>query len=122
MLTDKRLADWADLAKRDDWHQLFVGSDLRQLIIEVQRLRAARTTEDAVERVALKSWAEMRDDNEEIIACGERWKAVAAKIGCQLRGFNDDHGASFFTPDGNVIEVGPKFRAVIAALEGGPRP
>jgi hypothetical protein len=41
MLTDEDLAAWAEQAKRDDWHQRFVGSDLRQLIGELQRLRAA---------------------------------------------------------------------------------
>lgn len=41
MITDALLAQWAEIAKRDDWHRSFVGSDIRQLIGEVQRHRAA---------------------------------------------------------------------------------
>lgn len=40
-LTDKDLEEWADQAKRDDWHFRFVGSDIRQLIGEIQRCRKA---------------------------------------------------------------------------------
>lgn len=64
----------------------------------------------------LERWADIRDDPDAIVACGERWKAVAEVIGCTLHGFNDGRAASFFTPDGNVIEIGPKFRATLAAL------
>ena len=63
-----------------------------------------------------ETWAEIEGDDEAVIRCGERWKAVAARIGCTLHGFNDDRSASFYTPDGNVIEIGPKFRAVIESL------
>lgn len=41
MLTDKQLDAWAETAKRDDWHFHFVGSDIRQLVGELQRLRSA---------------------------------------------------------------------------------
>jgi hypothetical protein len=40
-LSDECLAAWAEQAKRDDWHQRFVGSDIRQLIGEIQRTREA---------------------------------------------------------------------------------
>jgi len=53
---------------------------------------------------------------QEIIACADRWKATAAKIGCTVQGFDDDHGANLFTPDNNIISVGRKFRAVIDEL------
>lgn len=63
---------------------------------------------------ALKRWGEMRNDNEEIAACGDRWARIAEAIGCTLRGFVDDYSASFFTPDQTAISIGPKFRAFIA--------
>lgn len=52
-----------------------------------------------------------------IIACAEAWKADAAIIGCTVQGFDDGRHANFFTPDGNVIAVGPQFRAAIRALK-----
>ena len=66
----------------------------------------------------LKRWSEMADSEKELTACHKRWQALATKIGCTVQGFNDDFSAGFFTPDGNVIEVGPKFRAVLAELKG----
>lgn len=42
MLTDETLAQWAEWARRDDACNLFVPSDMRQLIGEVQRLRRLR--------------------------------------------------------------------------------
>lgn len=33
------LVRWQELAKRDDWHQHFVGSDIRQMLGEIDRLR-----------------------------------------------------------------------------------
>lgn len=66
--------------------------------------------EDALER-----WHDIRDNPDAIVACGDRWKAAAAKIGCKLHGFNDGYAASFITPDGHVIEIGPKFRKAISA-------
>ena len=61
----------------------------------------------------LLRWADMAHDDAAVIACGERWKQIAAVIGCTVHGFDDDFSASFFTPDGNVIQVGPKFRAAL---------
>jgi hypothetical protein len=40
MLSDDELARWTEWAKRDDWHQLFVGSDIRQMLGEIVRLRS----------------------------------------------------------------------------------
>lgn len=40
-LTNEQLRVWAEDAKRDDWHERFVGSDIRGLIGEVMRHRAA---------------------------------------------------------------------------------
>ena len=65
---------------------------------------------------SFERWEEIADDDDAVIQCGERWKAVAAKINCTLHGFNDGRTASFVTPDGNVIEVGPKFRAALSAM------
>jgi hypothetical protein len=62
---------------------------------------------------ALERWSDIQDDTAAIIACGERWKVIAQTIGCQLHGFNDERSASFITPDGNVIEIGPKFRQAL---------
>ena len=37
-MTDAELAQWSDWSKRDDWHTLFVASDIRQMIGEIERL------------------------------------------------------------------------------------
>lgn len=73
---------------------------------------------EAVDDAPFERWADISDDPEAICACGDRWEKVAAKIGCTLHGYNDGFCASFLTPDGTVIEVGPKFRAAIAAMGG----
>ena len=65
----------------------------------------------------VETWAEIKDDSDAIVRCGERWKDVASVVGCQLHGFDDGRRASFLTPDGNIIEVGPKFRAALTALQ-----
>lgn len=65
----------------------------------------------------LKHWCEMRNDNSMIIACGKRWEAIASTIGCTVHGYHDDFSASFYTPDLEVIEIGPKFRTALAANE-----
>lgn len=78
---------------------------------------SAATKSPAVDGLRdMETWAEIQDDDAAIIHCGDRWKAVAAMIGCTLHGYNDGRSASFVTPDGNVVEVGPKFRQAIAAL------
>lgn len=74
----------------------------------------------AGEDAALERWSDIADDSDAIVRCGDRWKVVAAKIGCSLHGFNDGTAASFVTPDGNVIEIGPKFRAFLANLTAPP--
>lgn len=61
-------------------------------------------------------WSDLRDSPEAIVACGERWKQVARIVGCQLHGFDDGRSAAFLTPDGHVIEIGPKFRAILSTL------
>ena len=68
-----------------------------------------------VEKV--ETWSEIQHSPAKIVACGERWKGVARIIGCELYGFDDGRSASFTTPDGNVIEVGSKFRAAIEARQ-----
>jgi len=68
---------------------------------------------DVVERY--ESWSDIQHDDKAIVACGERWKAVARSIGCNLFGFNDGNSATFVTPDGHHIEVGPKFRSQLSA-------
>lgn len=42
-MSDLPLELWKEWARRDDWHYNFVGSDIRQLIGEIERLRAAKT-------------------------------------------------------------------------------
>jgi hypothetical protein len=49
-LSDEVLSRWAEWAKRDDWHYEFVGSDIRLLIGEVQRTRAALAKLDTTEK------------------------------------------------------------------------
>jgi hypothetical protein len=38
------ITQWTEWARRDDWHQLFVGSDIRQMLGEIARLRATIRT------------------------------------------------------------------------------
>jgi len=33
------LTQWKESARRDDWHICFVGSDIREMIGEIERLR-----------------------------------------------------------------------------------
>lgn len=37
---DSPIERWAEWAKRDDWHEFFVGSDIRQMLGEISRWRA----------------------------------------------------------------------------------
>ena len=39
-MTEERLAELEAIARRDDWHRLISGSDVRLLIAEIRRLRA----------------------------------------------------------------------------------
>ncbi len=41
MLTGGQIVKWIEWSRRDDWHRLFVGSDVRLMLGEIQRLRAA---------------------------------------------------------------------------------
>lgn len=40
---EKRMVNkhWKEWARRDDWHKLFVGSDIRQMIGRIEELEAA---------------------------------------------------------------------------------
>jgi hypothetical protein len=38
MIDQARLDHWRPLARRDDWHMLFVGSDIREMLGEIERL------------------------------------------------------------------------------------
>lgn len=35
------LENWKEIARRDDWHLSFVGSDIRRMLDNIERLRAA---------------------------------------------------------------------------------
>lgn len=39
LLPQSQLDQWTDWARRDDWHERFVGSDIRQMLGEIARLR-----------------------------------------------------------------------------------
>lgn len=39
MIDKERLDNWRAMARRDDWHLLFVGSDIREMLAEIERLR-----------------------------------------------------------------------------------
>lgn len=41
MISKDTLDQWKQWARRDDWHLYFVGSDIRQMIGEVERLQCA---------------------------------------------------------------------------------
>lgn len=43
MIDEATLAQWKDWARRDEWHVLFVGSDIRQMVGEIERLRQEAT-------------------------------------------------------------------------------
>jgi len=68
------LTEWITAARRDDWHMTFVGSDIRCMLGEIDRLRAAKTAalkiadERAKEAVQLRAQlASARKALEEII-------------------------------------------------------
>jgi hypothetical protein len=39
MIDAGKLSEWTELAKRDDWHRTFIGSDIRQMLGEIERLQ-----------------------------------------------------------------------------------
>lgn len=39
MIDPKQLEEWTVMARRDDWHLMFVSSDIRQMLGEIGRLR-----------------------------------------------------------------------------------
>lgn len=49
------LAQWKELARRDDWYTHFVGSDIRQMIGEIERLRR----EESHLRDLVKAYSDM---------------------------------------------------------------
>jgi len=40
-ISQERLKQWTEMARRDDWHQTFVGSDIRVMLGEIERLQMA---------------------------------------------------------------------------------
>jgi hypothetical protein len=40
-ISSETFAQWQEWSKRDDWHQRFVGSDIRQMLGEIERSRTA---------------------------------------------------------------------------------
>lgn len=59
----------------------------------------------------------MQTDEQSALDQASVWKNLARYLGCGLHGFNDERSAGFITPDGEVIEIGPKFREQIEALQ-----
>lgn len=55
------LEHWIELARRDDWHRHFVGSDIRRMLGEIERLQHAK-------RAALKIADERSKENVELKA------------------------------------------------------
>lgn len=41
MISQDELNKWTGIARRDDWHMHFVGSDIRVMLGEIGRLRKA---------------------------------------------------------------------------------
>jgi hypothetical protein len=39
MIDKATLERWAEWSKQDDWHTRFVGSDIRQMLGEIERLQ-----------------------------------------------------------------------------------
>jgi regulator of replication initiation timing len=39
MITDHTIAIWRMAAKDDNWHRIFVASDIREMVGEIERLR-----------------------------------------------------------------------------------
>lgn len=40
-ISNSQLLDWQVAAQRDDWRETFVASDIRRILSEIERLRAA---------------------------------------------------------------------------------
>lgn len=39
VVSDCTIDRWIEIARRDDWHMRFVGSDIRTILSEIKRLR-----------------------------------------------------------------------------------
>lgn len=39
MIDQERMDRWREMARRDDWHMTFVGSDIREMLAEIRRLQ-----------------------------------------------------------------------------------
>jgi hypothetical protein len=54
VIIDKNtLRRWTEQARRDDWHQTFVGSDIRQMLAEIERLI---TLDEMAKRLRAAGW------------------------------------------------------------------
>lgn len=58
-MTDLPIAKWTELARRDDWHLFLTGSDIRQMLGEIERLRGSHQPCASSEPVA---WVIPGDD------------------------------------------------------------
>lgn len=74
---------WKQWARRDDWHTLFVGSDIRQMLGEIERL-APPTDTRSIEgnQVITPAQSPGKDDNalETIDGAGDQVEAIGAPV------------------------------------------
>lgn len=61
MISDRALVEWKEMAQRDDWHLSFVGSDIRQMIGEIERLRDQIAAERQAHEATIKHANEIID-------------------------------------------------------------
>jgi hypothetical protein len=77
MITDHTIAIWRMAAKDDNWHRIFVASDIREMVGEIERLR--RDCAELYQVIGSMAEHCPESDNQSIIKALDN--AYAASIG-----------------------------------------
>jgi len=126
-MSDLPLAKWKELAQQDNWHNFFVGSDIRQMLGEIERLQSqlaeaklaleAPTKEEIALREqiaeARKVLEPMSDPRYEVLRVAVlkiAWPMMA------LREFAEDQGHDFNANKAIEIANDPEYLKNIARI------
>lgn len=83
MISQEQLREWLGLARRDDWHTHFVGSDVRQMLAEIERKdaeiaklhRLLRHADNVVIWEHTTARSGFQEEIEEVLGIGHEQKA-----------------------------------------------